>query len=80
MANQFYPGKQDNVFWRRAFFSDHKPAVIRRNKKDLTGRRQAKVGETGELWLTQLFEGRHLDENIDDKIIVLNNHRLKPVV
>ncbi|MGR9073974.1 MAG: FAD-binding oxidoreductase, partial [Gammaproteobacteria bacterium] len=63
--------KADDAFWRRAFFSDKKPAApLRRAKNDLTARRPGRIGDGGELWLTHLFNGKHPGEDGGDRLIV----------
>ncbi|MGZ8224530.1 MAG: FAD-binding oxidoreductase [Methylobacter sp.] len=66
--------QDDNSFWRRAFFSDHKPLPpLRRTKNDLTAQHHEKIGDAGELWLTQLFEGKHTEQNAGDKMRVFKS-------
>ena len=66
--------KADDTFWRHAFFSNQAPVrQLRRKKKDLTVKQAEKIGDSGELWLTQLFEGQHLELETGDKLIVYKN-------
>ena len=61
----------DDVFWRRAFFSEREPIKpLRRHKNDLTQKRSEKIGTSGELWLSELFNGRHPGRNNGDKLTV----------
>ncbi|MGR9116712.1 MAG: FAD-binding oxidoreductase [Gammaproteobacteria bacterium] len=63
--------KADDVFWRRAFFSEREPTKpLRRQKNDLTIKRPEKIGDSGELWLTHLFSGKHPRQDSGDKLIV----------
>ena len=74
MDQQKNSEKADDIFWRRAFFSDHAPArPLRRQKNDLTAKHSAKIGDSGELWLTHLFEGRHQATDASDKLVVYKN-------
>lgn len=71
MTHQNNPEKADDNFWRRAFFSDHAPVhTLRRQKNDLTAKPSEKIGVSGELWLTHLFEGRHMNRGVGDKVVV----------
>ena len=61
--------QDDNTFWRKAFFSDHRLAhPLRRTRHDVTAQHPEKIGDAGEFWLKQLFEGRHTEQNIGDKM------------
>ena len=63
--------QDNNSIWRKAFFSDRRPHhPLRRTKHDITVQHPEKIGDTGELWLTQLFEGRYIERNADDKMRV----------
>ena len=55
----------DDVFWRRAFFSEREPVKpLRRHKNDITKQRTERIGDSGEPWLTQLFNGKpHYKDN-----------------
>lgn len=71
---QDYSEQDDNTFWRRAFFSDHKPLPpLRRTKHDLTSLKAEKIGDAGELWLTQLFAGTPTELNSGDKLRVFKS-------
>ncbi len=61
-----------NTFWRKAFFSDNRPKhPIRRTRHDLlTAQHPEKIGDAGEFWLKQLFQGRHTEQNAGDKMRV----------
>ena len=66
--------QDDNLFWQKAFFSDNKPIhPIRRTKHDLTGQHSEKIGDSGELWLKQLFEGEQLGHGNCDKLRVFKS-------
>jgi ferredoxin-NADP reductase len=61
----------DDTFWRRAFFSGLAPVrPLRRQKNDLTANSPEKIGDSGELWLTQLFAGKQQGVDTDDKLLV----------
>ncbi|MCK5889537.1 MAG: FHA domain-containing protein [Methylococcales bacterium] len=71
MDEQTNMEKSDDTFWRRAFFSEQAPVrPLRRTKNDLTAKRAEKIGNDGELWLSQLFEGKHLSLAVGDRLIV----------
>jgi len=60
-----------NIFWRKAFFSDHRPAhPLRRTRHDITAQHAEKISDAGEFWLKQLFEGRHIEQDAGDKMRV----------
>ena len=60
-----------NIFWRKAFFSDHRPAhPLRRTRHDITAQHAEKISDAGEFWLKQLFEGRHTEQDAGDKMRV----------
>ena len=60
--------QDDNTFWQKAFFSDHRPVhPLRRTRHDVTAQHPEKIGDVGELWLTQLFQGKSAERNADDK-------------
>jgi glycine betaine catabolism B len=64
----------DDGFWRRAFFSEggavfSPPDASKKKPAPDT----AKVGGTGELWLTRLFQGDQFYGNPDDKMAILKN-------
>lgn len=72
MINRNDLGSDDNFFWQKAFFSDYKQTPpLRRTKNDLTDSHPKKIGESGELWLNQLFQGNSLNLSEGDKIQVL---------
>ncbi|MDD1642617.1 MAG: FAD-binding oxidoreductase, partial [Methylococcaceae bacterium] len=63
--------QDDNTFWQKAFFSDHRPIhPLRRTRLDVTAQHPEKIGDAGELWLKQLFQGRHTERNAGDKMRV----------
>jgi hypothetical protein len=63
--------QDDNTFWRKAFFSEHKAThPLRRTRHDVTAQHPEKIGDGCEFWLKQLFEGRHTERNVADKIRV----------
>jgi ferredoxin-NADP reductase len=56
--------QDDNTFWQKAFFSDYKPIhSLRRTRHGVTAQHPEKIGDAGELWLKQLFQGRHTEQN-----------------
>ena len=60
-----------NSFWRKAFFSDHRPVhPIRRTRHDVTAQHREKIGDVGEFWLKQLFQGRRTEQDTGDKMQV----------
>lgn len=65
----------DDTFWRRAFFSErtvNRP--LKRVKHDVTAKHKDKIGDAGELWLSQLFEGKQLSQTDNqDKLTVYKN-------
>jgi len=64
-------GQDDNTFWRKAFFSDRKLAhSLRRTRYDVTAKHPDKIGDAGELWIKQLFQGRDIEQNAGDKMRV----------
>ena len=71
MINEDDQEQDDNTFWRKAFFSDHRLAhPLRRTRHDVTAQHPEKIGDAGEFWLKQLFEGRHTEQNTGDKMRV----------
>ncbi|MEI6267487.1 MAG: FAD-binding oxidoreductase [Methylococcaceae bacterium] len=59
----------DNLFWRQTFFSDQRPQQpIRPVKHGITTQHSEKIGDAGELWLKQLFQARHIEQNSVDKM------------
>ena len=71
ITQQFKLEQSDDTFWRRTFFADVRGAqTFRRKKKDLTGTHRVTIGEYGELWLTDLFEGRQTSQSENDKICI----------
>ena len=63
--------QDDNTFWQKAFFSDHRPIhPLRCTRLDVTAQHPEKIGDAGELWLKQLFQGRHTERNAGDKMRV----------
>lgn len=63
--------QDDNTFWRKTFFSDNRPAhPLRRTRHDLTAQHPEKIGDAGELWLKQLFQGIPTERNRGDKMRV----------
>jgi len=63
----------DNLFWRRAFFSERKQTQpLRRTKNTLIAEHLPKTGDDGALWLKQLFSGTHPNQSRGDKMRVLN--------
>jgi len=63
--------KADDVFWRRAFFSEKGPIKpLRRHKNDITRKRTEKIGNSGELWLTHLFNGKSPHKGGGEKLTV----------
>src|SRR5664279_2786726 len=63
--------QDDNTFWREAFFSDYRPVhPLRLTRHDITEQHPEKIGDAGELWLKQLFQGRQMERNAGDKMRV----------
>jgi ferredoxin-NADP reductase len=61
--------QDDNLFWRKAFFSDERPRQpIQPIKHGITTQHPEKIGDAGELWLKQLFQGKHIEQNSVDKM------------
>jgi ferredoxin-NADP reductase len=61
----------DNTFWRKAFFSDHRPVhALKRTRYDVIEQHPEKIGDAGEFWLKQLFQGRYTEQDIGDKMRV----------
>jgi ferredoxin-NADP reductase len=59
----------DNTFWRKAFFSDPKLAhSLRPSRNDVTAKHPDKIGDGGEIWIKQLFQGRGIEQNAGDKM------------
>jgi ferredoxin-NADP reductase/pSer/pThr/pTyr-binding forkhead associated (FHA) protein len=63
--------QDNNTFWQKAFFSDHRPVhPLRRTQHDITAQHPEKIGDTGEFWLKQLFQGRRTQQDAGDKMQV----------
>jgi len=74
MAIRQHPHADNDAFWRRSFFSDHKPTYrLPRKKHDITGQESVRVGASGELWATRLFQGGAANEDPHDKLAVIKN-------
>jgi len=74
MTARQQPQAENDAFWRRTFFSNHKPTYrLPRKKHDLTAQTPVRVGESGELWAARLFQGGALAEDPHDKLAVLKN-------
>ena len=66
--------QDDNTFWQKAFFSDHTPAhPPRGTRHDLTAQHPEKISDAGELWLKQLFQGKHAEHSIGDNMKVFKS-------
>ena len=75
MAESTEPDEEDSLFWQKSFFSENKPLhSLRRTKHDLNITPYSeKVGDTGELWLKRLFEGKCDVANTGDKLRVFKS-------
>ena len=63
--------QDDNLFWREAFFFNHRPLdPQQRTKHGITSQHPEKIGDAGEFWLKQLFQGRYIEQNVVDKMWV----------
>jgi len=63
--------QDNNTFWRKSFFSDRKLAhSLRRTRYEVTAKHPDKIGDAGELWIKQLFQGRDIEQNAGDKMRV----------
>lgn len=72
MADNHNAGQQGDVFWRRAFFSNHEPTYrLPRKNKDLTVHEPTRVSEADEVWLTRLFRGGSSEASTTDRMLVL---------
>jgi glycine betaine catabolism B len=72
MTENTDPDEEGNLFWQKSFFSENRPLhSLRRTKHDLNiAPLSEKVGDTGELWLKHLFEGKPDVANSGDKLRV----------
>jgi len=72
MTTHYVAQTNDNLYWKKAFFSDHKHVQpLRRTKNNLTSLTTQKTNDTGELWLYQLFNGIDPNGRQGDKMQVL---------
>jgi ferredoxin-NADP reductase len=70
--------QDQNIFWQKAFFSDHKPVQpLRRTRTNLNELHGKKIDASkGELWLNQLFEGHNPKNESGDSLTVFKEGKL----
>ena len=62
----------DNVFWQKTFFPGKKRTQsLHRTKNDLTEKQTQKIGDSGALWLNQLFVGAKPNQEQADHFKVM---------